>query len=191
MLFVVDLCVFPFQILSFSIEILNLALISSTGIIIPGNQLLSLKWWMKWCCVQNERIVHSKLSSLQKKFSNDGLVCLALLKETHDLLWPFQLSLSLFSCYETLQLKPRLPQFITGGTKAKALDKAGQANSNQLPLNTHITPLSALLTYKWPIQDFFFFPFFFNLSFYVDRDIQMKKTPMMHSRKSKPRSDFY
>lgn len=49
---------------------------------------------------------------------------------------------SLFSCYETLQLKPRLPQFITGGTKAKALDKAGQTNSNQLPLNTHITPLS-------------------------------------------------
>ncbi|CAG12823.1 unnamed protein product, partial [Tetraodon nigroviridis] len=51
-------------------------------------------------------------------------------------------------CYETLQLKPRLPQFITGGTKAKAVDKARQINSNQLPLNTHITPLSALLTYK-------------------------------------------
>lgn len=60
----------------------------------------------------------------------------------------YQLSLSLFSCYETLQLKPRLPQFITGGTKAKALDKAGQTNSNQHPLNTHITPLSAPLTYK-------------------------------------------
>lgn len=37
----------------------------------------------------------------------------------------YQLSFSFFSCYETLQLKPRLPQFITGGTKAKALDKAG------------------------------------------------------------------
>lgn len=64
----------------------------------------------------------------------------------------YQSSFSLFSCYETLQLKPRLPQFITGGTKAKAVDKARQTNSNQLPLNTHITPLSALLTYKWPIQ---------------------------------------
>ena len=72
----------------------------------------------------------------------------------------YRLSLSLFSCYETLQLKPRLPQFITGGTKAKALDKAGQTNSNQLPLNTHITPLSAPLTYKWPIQDFSFFLFY-------------------------------
>lgn len=60
----------------------------------------------------------------------------------------YQSSFSLFSCYETLQLKPRLPQFITGGTKAKAVDKARQTNSNQLPLNTHITPLSALLTYK-------------------------------------------
>lgn len=112
-------------------------------------------------CVQEEP------SSL--KCPNDGLVRLALLKETHDLLWPFlhlpALSLSLFSCYETLQLKPRLPQFITGGTKAKALDKAGQTNSNQLPLNTHITPLSALLTYKWPIQDLFFclfYLFFYN-----------------------------
>lgn len=74
----------------------------------------------------------------------------------------YQLSLSLFSCYETLQLKPRLPQFITGGTKAKALDKAGQTNSNQLPLNTHITPLSALLTYKRPIQCFSFCLFLSN-----------------------------
>lgn len=60
----------------------------------------------------------------------------------------YRLSLSLFSCYETLRLKPRLPRFITGGTKAKALDKAGQTNSNQLPLNTHITPPSAPLTHK-------------------------------------------
>lgn len=60
----------------------------------------------------------------------------------------YRLSVSLFSCYETLRLKPRLPRFITGGTKAKALDKAGQTNSNQLPLNTHITPPSAPLTHK-------------------------------------------
>lgn len=110
------------------------------------------------------RIVQFDFSSSQK-CPSDGLVCLALLKETHDLPWPFlhlpALSLSPFSCYEILQLKPRLPQFITGGTKAKAMDKAGQTNSNQLPLNTHITPLSALLTYKWPIQDLSFFLFLF------------------------------
>lgn len=83
----------------------------------------------------------------------------------------YQLSLSFFSCYETLQLKPRLPQFITGGTKAKALDKAGQTNSNQLPLNTHITPLSALLTYKWPIQDLFFsFLFIFYNASGIDEE---------------------
>lgn len=107
---------------------------------------------------------------IKKKCPNDGL---ALLKGTHDLLWPFQLSLSLFSCYETLEMKPRLPQFITGGIKAKALDKAGQTNSNQLPLNTHITPLSALLTYKWPIQDFFCLAFFY---FYLkNRDMDEGK----------------
>lgn len=72
----------------------------------------------------------------KRHMSSPGLSCV------------YQNSFSLFSCYETLQLKPRLPQFITGGTKAKAVDKARQTNSNQLPLNTHITPLSALLTYK-------------------------------------------
>lgn len=86
-------------------------------------------------------------------------------------------SVALFSCYETLKLKSRLPQFITGGTKAKAVDKARQTNSNQLPVNTHVTSLTALLRHKWPIQDF---SSFFLISFHTitdeDEDTQHKPT---------------
>lgn len=89
---------------------------------------------------------------------NNGLVCLPFEKK-QPMISP-GLFFSHFSCYETPRLKPRLPRFITGGTKAKAVDKVGQTNSNQLPLYTHITPLSALLTYTWAIQDLSFSPSF-------------------------------
>ena len=82
----------------------------------------------------------------------------------HDLYVPrlHSPALSLLSCcYETHQPKPRLPQFITGRTKAKQLDKAGQTNPNQLPLNTHITPPRPLTDIQMDNSRLLFSLFFF------------------------------
>lgn len=102
--------------------------------------------------------LHAKYSSVC--WTEPWSVCLSHERQTYarDCLCPSLPSPrhhSVFSCYETGRRKPRPPQFIIKGTKAKAVDKAVQTNPNQLPLNTHITLHSGLsdrLTYKRPIQ---------------------------------------